>query len=292
MPIPPPPPAQIFPTWSDVITEAEFRLGQTKLPSLFPYKANILDATQASTQQACKNAWRKLQINMRDSATKKFQSAVQIPNLPVVADQDPASECWLSWFGCSDGVDTFTTPALPDDLLIPLWMSERATGTGLPFAGPNQPNMNPRPDGIPKRNKLIFNGVWQWRADAIWIPGATQSVDLWIYYRSRLPDPVDVGNQRWFQTTANIIDCQDALSWWIVREFSAAFSAFAAAHGETAAAQSAQSAAIYAGAEAMDATKKIANQDVMLDQRADVRRIPYGGGGGSGSGRGRGGGWL
>lgn len=289
MPIAPSPP-NIFPTWSDIVTEAELRLGQTKLPSLFPYKGNILDATQASTQQACKNGWRKLQTTMRDCGTKNFQSAVLIENLPVVASFDPGSECYLSWFGCSDGINSYTTPALPSDLLGPLWISERATGTALPFAGPNQPNMNPRPDGIPKRPKLIFNGVWQWRANAIWFPGAVQNVDFWIYYRSRLPAPLDVGSTRWFQTTANIVDCEDALSWWVVREFSIAMSAFALGHGQAETAQTAQAAAALAQAEAMTATKLLANQDVMLDQRLDVRRIPYGGGRGSGSNRG--GGWL
>lgn len=281
MPIPPPGP-NIYPTWSDIITEAEFRLGQTKLPSLFPYKGNILDATQASTLQACKNAARKLQINMRDSATKRFQSAVLIENIPVVASQDPASECSISWFGCSDGAGFTTTPALPYDLLIPLWMSERATGTCAPFAGPNQPNMNPRPDGIPKRQKYVFNGVWQWRADTIYYPGALQNVDFWIYYRSRLPDPTDVGSTRWFNTTFNIIDCQDALSKWIGAEFLMAASGYAIQKGDSTAGQVLASIASALSIEARTATQLIANQDVMLDQRADVRRIPYGSSRGSG----------
>lgn len=281
MPIPPPTP-DIYDRAFSFLNEVKSRVGE-QMPSLYPYTGNILDHTQASTQQRFNNAWRKFQDALCDAGSKKFQEEIVIEGIPPTASYNPAAQSSISWFQCGDGVNFTTTPVLPPDLVTPLWISERQTGTCDPFPCPDEPNMELYIDGLPRNNqKYYFNGCWEWRGEVIYYPGATQSVDFLIRYRKNLPDILDVGNQRWFTQPVQMVRCQDPLSWWLVVEVATAVAVLPDAPVNALAL--AQSAKL----EAMEATKKYANRDVMLDQRMpEVQRIPYNGGSrGQGSGNG------
>jgi hypothetical protein len=159
-------------------------------------------------------------------------------------------------------------------------MSERASGQNASFPSPDMPNMVLRSDGVPKYTKVVFNRFWQWRNDTLYYPGAVQEVDFWIYFQSYLPDPADVGNQRWFNTQVPIMRCQDPLCWWLCREF-----AIAMAADQKTDPMVAQQAATFASlceSQGEAATKKLVNRDIGPRERGDVRRHPYGNGGGSG----------
>lgn len=267
MPIPAPSSAVYDPAYS-FLNATKARVGQ-QMPSLYPYTGNILDHTQASTQQLFNNAWRKFQDSLCDAGSKKFQASVVIRDIPPTASYDPADQSSISWFQCGDGVDFQTTPVLPDDLVTPLWMSERQAGTQDPFPGPDEPNMDFYVDGLPmSAQKYCLNGCWEWRGEVIYYPGATQSVDFLIRYRKNVPDIVDVGSQRWFTQPVTLVRCQDPLSWWLVVEVATAVAAMPG--GPSNALVMAQSAKM----EAIEATKKYANRDVMLDERTEARRIP------------------
>ena len=286
MPILPPSNTGVYDTWTTICNAARMRL-RSRMPSLQAYSGNILDATQAETQQAASNALRRLQDGMVDAGSPRFSKETVIFGIPPVTNSDPASQQSMSWTEFFDGTNYQTTPVLPSDLILPLWMSERRNGSGLPFPPPNLPNMNPLPDGIPKRTKAIFNGCWQWRDDHVVFPGATQSVDFWIYYRSFLPDPVDVGSVRWFNSTVNIARCQDPLVWWLCREFAIArLAEMNSADAASPLGMQMTGLAELCETQAAEATKKLVNRDQMAKQRMDVRRIPYGGGGSTGRGRG------
>ncbi len=252
------------------------------MPSLFPYSGNILEQTQATTQQMFNNAWRRFQDSLCDAGSKRFQESIVIEGIPPTSNYDPASQNSISWFQCFDGDNYTTTPILPSDLVSPLWMSERQTESQAQFPWPDEPNMDLFMDGLPMRNKYQFNGCWEWRGEVIYYPGATQSVDFLIRYRKNIPDVVDVGNQRWFTQPVPLVRCQDPLSWWVVVEVATnEASKPIPAPGAMALMASAQF-------QAVEATKKFANRDIMIDERTEARRIPYGS---SGGGQGRSGGW-
>lgn len=281
MPIIPPPSGSLTvydPAYS-FLNEAKARLGQ-QMPSLFPYTGNILDHTQASTQQRFNNAWRKFQDALCDAGSKKFQESIVIYDIPATTNYDPAVQNSISWFQNFDGNNYETTPVLPSDLVTPLWMSERQAGTQNPFPYPDEPNMDLYIDGLPMTaQKYCFNGCWEWRGEVIYYPGATQSVDFLIRYRKNVPDIVDVGNVRWFNQPVTLVRCQDPLSWWLVVEVAIAIAAMPGAPAN------ALAMVQMARSEAIEATKKYANRDVMLDERTEARRLPYGGGSrGQGSG--------
>lgn len=279
MPVSPLTTAGVYPTVTNILNRAKVRLND-KLASLSPHSGKVLDSTQAFTQQGLNNGYTRMQNSLRDDAAERFSGDIVIAGIPATTSMDPASVCSISWFNIFDGINYQTAPVLPSDLLRPLWMSERPTGSAFPFPDVNVPNMRCMTDGLQSSPKRQRNGQWEWRGDAIYYPGATITVDFRIRFRRRLPDIIDVGTQHWWELTVPVINCEDALAWWVGAEWAYA----RAADGD--ASEGMLGVAAACEEKAMEATKLMSNQDVMANERDDVRRIPYGGGS-----RGYGGGW-
>ena len=278
MPIPTPVFNPQDPAYS-IIDAARFRLHE-KMPSLLPYSGTILRETEASTQQAFNNAWRKLQATMANAGSSTFEASIVIQGIPPVSPSalDPATECGISWAGCSDGATQYTTPALPSNLMTPLWMSERWSGSMQPFPSPQRPNMIGRPDGLDKFTKTNYNRVWQWRGEVIYYPGSLQTEDFWIYYQSYFPDIVDVSTTPWFMQNVPIIRCQEALSHWLCREFCMSQAQDDSLDPDVR--QQFMAAMPYFEAQAMAATRLLISPDKKRKQRMGYSRRPFAGGGG------------
>lgn len=277
--------------WYTILSAARRRLGQS-VPSLIPYLGSILDQTQADCLQAARNAFRRQQDAMTELGSRRFKDSIVIEGIPIVATDDPAIDCYISWTEIFDGVSSQTTPVLPSNLRSPIWMSERQNGVNAVFPPPNVPNMTPQPDGLPKRIKQLWNRSWQWRNETLYYPGALQSVDFWIYFVQWLPDPADVGSTPWFMTQIPIMWCQDSLTWWLCKEYAITAISKAAGEPDSPAAQMIAANALgfvqQCDTEGEKATKRLVNQtDTGIDVRSDVRRVPYGAGRGSGSQWGR-----
>lgn len=268
-----------------ILNSARFRLND-RMPSLFATSGKILDETQASTQQAFNNAYRRMQDALCDEGAERFESEIVITNIPSVTTQDPGILCSISWAAFFDGTSTLTTPVLPQNLILPLWMAERPTtppsGPAYPFPPPDLPNMKQFIDGLPMGQKQQRNFGWEWKQDAIFFPGAIINVDFRIRFRAYLSDIVDTVatnvTTRWFNQPFPVMRSSDAMTWWVCAEFAAA----RAADGD--ATEQMMAAAAACTDRAMEATKLLANRDAMQMERADVRRIPYGGGSRGGGG--------
>ncbi len=262
-----------------ILNSARFRLND-KLKSLKAFSGKILEETDPSTQQAVNNAWREMQSQLSGLGVERFKGDIIIPNIPPITSQDPASTESMSWFEFFDGSNFQTTPILPSDLIIPLWMSCRPSGSNFQFPPADRPNMRNKVDGLDLTYKWNAYGgyQWEWRDEKISWPGFLVAVDFRIGYRKYLNDFNDIGTQRWWALPVPLIRCQDPFSKWLCYEF-------CLARGADGDAQE-QMLAVAAACkdEAMDATKIYANDTAMKNQRDDVRRIPYGraarGGGG------------
>jgi hypothetical protein len=245
-----------------------------RMSSLFPTGGKILDETTASTQQFFNNAFRKLQDMLCDSGVERFQSEIVITDIPAVTNSDPAAQISMSWTGYFDGTNASTTPALPSDLILPLWIAERPSGQAAVFPPANRPNMTCYMDGLPMQQKQNRNIAWEWRGDAIYAPGALVTVDWRIRYRAWLSDIVDVGTTRWWNQPFPIMRCQDAMTLLLCAEFAQA----RAAAAEPMMGGTLTSMAGSFMAQAKEAVKMLSNRDAMKNERNNVRRIPYGGG--------------
>lgn len=266
MPIIPPTQAQPYDTVEMVLNTARVRLND-KLVMLYSTGSTILDNTDAFSHAVFNAAYRRFQTRLAELGSDRFASEVIIEACPILASSDPASQTYIDWFEFFDGVNYSTTPVLPDDFIMPLWISERWTGQNQTF--PVQPNMENMVDGFPGWPKWTFNRFWQWRDNKIFMPGSQMSMDLRIGYVKALPDINDVGTTRWYKANIPIVRCMDAMAWHVCYEY-----AIARAPGDPKMAEAQSAAAAAFRGEAEEATRQLFKLEISKNQRVNVRRIP------------------
>lgn len=255
-----------------VLNMARGRLND-ELTTLQPVSGKVLKNTQSFTQQTVNSAWRRFQDVLAERGYARLINEVIIPNFPICTSTDPASQMWIDATGTFNGTVKLATPTLPADLAHPLKIWERWSNQNAPFCDPPMEKML---DGIPSNLKTTALRFWEWREDAVYVPGSQMLEDLRIRYVTYLPDFNDVApnplglppNQvagAWFVQPVPIMRSADSFSWYICGEF-------AAARGE-------DPARFFKNGD--DAINRVFNLDVQADQRVNIRRQPR-------SGRGRG----
>ena len=136
-----------------------------------------------------------------------------LPALPPVNSslgvgvQNPAVQVAIQFAGYFDGLEMWPNLTLPADLIYPMQMWERQTGTSnLPF-GP----MRESTGALRSRLQVQWLGEWEWRTDGIWMPGATLPRDVRLRYISTYPD-LAFPNVNFNTTYVPILDSQDAIA--------------------------------------------------------------------------------
>jgi len=242
----------------------------------------ILGTEDAFSQQCTNDAWRWLQENLANLGYTPLKNEVIITGIPAITSQDPAAQQLISWTAFFDGTNYQSSPVLPSNLVHPLKVWERWTNQNQFF--PVEP-MECWLDALPNQSKsTTYNGMWEWRNAAIYLPGSAMSMDLRILYVQYLADFVTSGTTRWYQQPVPLARCLEPFSWRIVFEFcnSRAPSNDAEAAEQAAAATEAQ------GHLAEDALKLLFNRDVKMKQRVTISRQPRSGRGGGSTGGGYG----
>lgn len=98
---------------------------------------------------------------------------------PVI---DPSIQVSISYEGYFDGSIMHATPALPGDLAMVDFLWERVTGSCDAFLPMHEPQSS-----LPSRLQGTFLREWEYRTDAIWMVGSTQTEDLRLRYQTRFP---------------------------------------------------------------------------------------------------------
>jgi hypothetical protein len=198
--------------------------------------------------------WRMLQRVMTNYGLGTFVQTATIPQIPVAGSSDPGLQMYISFTGTFDGVRMWPTPYLPPNMLGPLWLKERQSGTQNRFVP-----MGPTNDGLPSRAKSLWLRQWNWETDVINLVGATQVNDILIryneYFPDIIPDPQGLGS-----TQIPLLRCADALG-----AYTAA--AWGASRGSQA------TAGLLAIGE--EAVKQMALTASRQKQRGNHRRRPY-----------------
>ena len=177
---------------------------------------DILTDGQPFTQVMANMAWRRLQSFLANLGYSRFKKPLVMEGFPVVGNMDPASQTWLNWSEFFDGTSYYVppnTPVLPQDLILPLRLWERITGTNSPFV-----KMEMSVDALPDFRKTAYNRMWLWENDTIYMPGSLYSMDIRIEYASFLPDFTTIGDVQWYQQPVPIMRCMDALAWYFCAE--------------------------------------------------------------------------
>lgn len=122
-----------------------------------------------------------------DSFTKETLLTPLTP-VPAPASTDPATQVFVNDTGYFDGVGFHILPQtqLPPDLLVPLDLWERQTGSQENFL-----HMDLCPDGLPSVVPGSRFRMWEFRGgqgtdDGLFMPGATQSNDIRLRYKGTL----------------------------------------------------------------------------------------------------------
>lgn len=117
-----------------------------------------------------------------------------ILKLPAVNSLDTAGQVTLDWTGYNNGSGLNVAIVLPQNLVKPSKLAERASSYSATADNPNE-NQFIDMDGpeqgitrIPAIKKEGWNRIWLWNNDQIWMPGASMTTDLKIDFQSFLPD--------------------------------------------------------------------------------------------------------
>jgi hypothetical protein len=123
-----------------------------------------------------------------------------------VGVMNPAVQVALQFTGFFDGLINWANFVLPGNLLYPLEVWERQSGTTNPFG-----IMKQSTGALAPRNQVQRLGEWEWRSDGIWMNGATESRDIrlrWILtFADLASSTID-----WTATYVPILDSQDAIA--------------------------------------------------------------------------------
>jgi hypothetical protein len=187
---------------------------------------------------------------------------INIPAMPASV-QDPATQVWIGYDFYFDGLNllNLTTvpvvPVLPNDMLIPLVVKERVTGTKAIFRPMGMAN-----DGLSKRMQTAFEQEWEWRGDRLYMIGATQALDFWIRYQAYFPTLTQATDQVLIFHGAN------AIAYTIANRFSNPRGGDVGGHYVS---------------ERDEEIRQIVMRSSHKNARKSVRRQPYGGGHASGN---------
>ena len=146
---------------------------------------NLLGDNQPYVLPMLNLGYRHLQRQLVQRGYQTTKDRAILYQVLPIADLDPGLQVSISYTGYFDGVNNHATPALPADLLMPLKLRERQTGSTLPYN-----RMYISRDGLPSRPQGIWLRDWIWQSDQIEMCGATQENDVELLYAKFLPDLV------------------------------------------------------------------------------------------------------
>lgn len=127
------------------------------------------------------SAYRKVQRALGNSGAGGFLSDDVLLVVPAVTTPDASLQVSLT--------DATAPPnQLPTDLLVPLKLWERPSGSSDDFA--EMVDLS-RHGGLPSRLQDLTLSVWEWRAGGIYFIGATRDMQIRLRYLKAYPDLTD-----------------------------------------------------------------------------------------------------
>jgi len=162
----------------------------------------VLD-TGAFTLTAINAAWRRLQELLVNFGCPWLTIEATLASVPLVTSADAGVFVCMNWASFFDGTTPLSAPVLPQDLIAPVRLWERAHGTGAFFP------MDKLTGGLPAVPKLAYNKSWEWRNGAIYMPGSTAVMDLRLRYAAFFADFVASANVG----VVNTVSTGNAANW-------------------------------------------------------------------------------
>ena len=214
---------------------------------------DILTDDWPATWEYLNIAQRMCQEYLANNGVESNVKEVFLSGILPVANTDPSTQVWVSQSGYYDGANNHTTPYLPADVVMPLRIWERFDGTQNPFV-----QVTPANDGLDGfLPQLPYFRQYEWRGNALYLPGATMLNQLrfrYIAYFADLTGPTSV---------LPYPRMAIALAWMTAY-------VFAQARGD-------MTATATLKGDAYEQLDNIINYSIRRKQRRGVSRRPYGG---------------
>jgi hypothetical protein len=125
--------------------------------------------------------------------------------IPALTGPNPAVQVSLGFLGYFDGFENHPQWTLPSGAMGIDRAWERVSETDLDFV-----EISEAPEGLQPCQQVSTMRRYEWRGNAMWMPGALEAVDLRLRCKITLPDVL--GPSLNFETTyVPILDSQDAI---------------------------------------------------------------------------------
>lgn len=176
-----------YPTVNEVMNIARSRVNDMMNDTAGDLLANDAPASQTHLTAA----WKWYQARCDTAGVQTFKKTVPIFGIPVRASNDVAFESWISWEGCSDGVNQFEGPTLPPDMISPksIWRRPNVPNGQIDASNSAQFQlMFQAVDGLPA---YLETNWYEWRDDGLYMYFDTYVQDLKLSY-SAYRAPLDI----------------------------------------------------------------------------------------------------
>lgn len=210
---------------------------------------DILSDSQPYVFEMLEGCYEDLQDRLMQVGVNTYYKYWTVLGLGAVTSADPTTQVKLQYTGYYDGTNNNANPTLPSDLLEPLEIWERQTGSTFAWKP-----MKVASDSISTRPQIKTFNIWDWETDVLYLPGATQSNDLKI--KGLLYAPVLTGPT----SPVLVARCTNALAALMI---------------EAAADMRGGAGAEIFGPKAQKYIDQIINRTVQKDQRAVFVRQPF-----------------
>ena len=127
------------------------------------------------------SAYRKAQRALANIQSGSFLTDDVLLVVTAVTQVDPSAQVSIT--------DATAPPnQLPPDLLVPVKLWERASGSSDAFMEMTDLTDH---DGLPSEPQALTLNYWEWRADGLYFLGATQDTQIRLRYQKSYPDLSD-----------------------------------------------------------------------------------------------------
>lgn len=255
MPILPPNPQSPYDTVETVLNFARVIANDAEVS----IDGDLLANTQPETLPFLNLAWREFQDMLVDNGVENRIEEIILTNFSPCFANDPSAQPYIGYTESWDGTGFQKEPLLPGDMIEPLRLWQRQTGTDSAFVP-----MNPANDGLYSSFQYSYQQLWDWRNDRIYLNGANVFIDFRCRYSAYFND-FALNPDDSFPSTARVpvLRSAQALAYLLV-------GTFAGGRGSD------YYAALLAKSEKCMAP--LFNRTARKKQRVNHRRRPYGSG--------------
>lgn len=179
---------------------------------IFSQAGEILTDTSNPLMPLLNDSLEWFENEVNNHGVDTFTKETFLTGVLAAGTTDPGIQTFIDDTGYFDGVGSHMIPQLPTDLLEPLFIWERQTGSTEDWV-----RMDQKLDGLPSTSHGLRIRFWEWRQDAIQMPGASQSNDLRLRYVGSHARLATVNDTLYFRGATGPVAYKTVATWLMTK---------------------------------------------------------------------------